>query len=143
MEKVLVPAKYKYLAQISRFVGKAAKEANLDKASIYAVKLAVDEACSNIMEHAYSGKGKGEILCSCEIIDNGLKVTLTDHGNPLNSKEVPEFDSHTPLEEIEPGGAGIYLINQLMDQVHYESDPQLGNRMELVKHKEENKNPSK
>ena len=143
MEKVLVPAKYKYLAQISRFVGKAAKEANLDKASIYAVKLAVDEACSNIMEHAYSGKDKGEILCSCEIIDNGLKVTLYDNGNPLNPNEVPKFDSHTPLEEIEPRGAGIFLINQLMDQVHYESDPQLGNRMELVKHKEENKNPSK
>jgi len=143
MENVLVPAKYKYLAQISRFVGKAAKEANLDKASIYAVQLAVDEACSNIMEHAYSGKGKGEILCSCEITDNGLKVTLSDHGNPLNPKEVPEFDSHAPLEEIEPGGAGIFLIYQLMDQVHYESDPQLGNRIELVKYKDENKNPSK
>jgi len=133
MENVLVPAKYKYLAQISRFVGKAAKEANLDKASIYAVQLAVDEACSNIMEHAYSGKGKGEILCSCEITDNGLKVTLSDHGNPLNPKEVPEFDSH----------ARIFLIYQLMDQVHYESDPQLGNRIELVKYKDENKNPSK
>ena len=135
MVKFRVPAEYKYLAQISKFVGQAAKEADLDKASIYAVQLAVDEACSNIMEHAYSGKGKGEILCSCEIIDNGLKVTLHDHGKPINPNEVPVFDSQTPLNEIEPGGAGIYLMNQLMDQVHYESDPKLGNRMELVKHK--------
>ena len=143
MEKVRYPAKYKYLAQISKFVGEAAKEANLDKASIYSVQLAVDEACSNIMEHAYSGKGKGEILCSCEIIDDGLKVTLYDYGKPLNPKEVPELDTHTPLDEIKPGGAGIYLMNQLMDQVHYESDPQLGNRLELVKRKGMNKEPSK
>jgi len=135
MEKFYVPAKYKYLAQISKFVGQAAKEADLDKASIYAVQLAVDEACSNIMEHAYGGEGTGEILCSCEIIDNGLKVILIDHGKPINPKEVPEFDSHTPLNKIEPGGAGIFLMNQLMDRVHYKSDPHLGNRMELVKHK--------
>jgi serine/threonine-protein kinase RsbW len=136
MQSVRVPAKYEYLAQISEFVAEAAQDADLDKVAIYAVQLAIDEACSNIMEHAYQGKGQGEIICTCEITDYGLKVILNDRGRPLNPEDVPEFDLDATLEELETGGAGIYLMHQLMDQVHYETDPQLGNKLELVKRKE-------
>lgn len=136
MRSVRVPAKYEYLAQISKFVGKAADDANLDDAAIYAVQLAVDEACSNIMEHAYLGKGQGEIICSYEILEDGLKIILSDMGKPLNPEDVPVFDLSATLEELNRGGAGIYLMHQLMDQVHYETDPQLGNKLELVKRKE-------
>lgn len=137
MQFVRVPAKFQYLAQISKFVTEAAQNANLDEAAVYAVQLAVDEACSNIMEHAYQGKGQGDIICACEIIDDGLMVSLTDQGRPLDPEDVPEFDLHATLEELETGGAGIYLMHQLMDQVHYETDPQHGNKLELVKRKEE------
>jgi serine/threonine-protein kinase RsbW len=136
MQSVRVPAKYKYLALISEFVGQAADDANLDDAAIYAVQLAVDEACSNIMEHAYLGKGQGEIICSYEILDDGIKIILSDMGKPLNPADVPEFDLNATLEELNRGGAGVYLMHRLMDQVHYETDPQLGNKLELVKRKE-------
>ena len=102
MQTVRVPANYQYLAEISKFVGDAAREADMDAASVYAVQLAVDEACSNIIEHAYGEQGGGEIECTCETVANGLKITLYDQGNPFNPEDIPELDLHAKLDEIEP-----------------------------------------
>jgi serine/threonine-protein kinase RsbW len=135
MASIRVPAKYENLAQISDFIVEAAHKAKLDEAAVYAVQLSVDEACSNIMEHAYEGKGEGDINCTCEIMKDGLRVILKDYGKPLNPEDVPDFDLDVPLEELETGGAGVYLMNQLMDQVYYASDPETGNRLVLVKRK--------
>jgi serine/threonine-protein kinase RsbW len=128
-----VPARYEYLAQISEFIADAARDANLNEEAIYAVQLAVDEACSNIMEHAYQGRGQGEIICTCENNDESLIVTLYDQGKQLNPEDIPVFNLDTPLEDLKTGGAGVYLMHKLMDRVHYESDRQRGNKLELVK----------
>ena len=135
MQSIRVPAKFENLAKISVFIVEAAHKANLDEEAVYAVQLSVDEACSNIMEHAYEGKGEGEINCTCEIMSDGLRVILNDHGKPLNPEDVPDFDLDAPLEELETGGAGVFLMNQLMDQVDYKSDPKTGNKLILVKRK--------
>ena len=135
MYTVKVPARYEYLAQISEFIAGAARDAMLNEEAIYAVQLAVDEACSNIMEHAYQGRGQGEIICTCENNDESLIVTLYDQGKPLNPEDIPVFNLETPLEDLKTGGAGVYLMHKLMDQVHYESDPQHGNKLELIKKK--------
>ena len=130
-----VPARYEYLAQISEFIADIARDANLNEEAIYAVQLAVDEACSNIMEHAYQGRGQGEIICTCENNDESLIITLYDQGIQLNPEDIPVFNLDTPLEDLKTGGAGVYLMHKLMDRVHYESDRQHGNKLELVKRK--------
>ena len=56
-------ASYKNLAEINLFVTRAAEAAGLTEGAIYAVQRAVDEACSNIIEHAYQGNEGGEIDC--------------------------------------------------------------------------------
>ncbi|NJN43607.1 MAG: ATP-binding protein [Anaerolineae bacterium] len=53
------PGQFKSLEKISQFVQKAASQAGLDEEALYSVELAVDEACSNIIEHAYQAKIKG------------------------------------------------------------------------------------
>ena len=57
--------RFESLADIRKFVFQAASNAGFDEKEIYAVELAVDEACSNIIEHAYEGEGKGDIICTC------------------------------------------------------------------------------
>ena len=124
------------LAQIREFVARAAGAAGLGPAAVYAVEMAVDEACTNIIEHAYGSEGRGDIECTCQPDTEGLTVTLRDYGRPFDPSGVPKPDTNASLEGRTEGGLGLYLIRELMDEVHFEFTPDSGNVLTLVKRKE-------
>jgi len=130
------PARFDSLAAISEFVTRAAEAAGLDARAVYAVQLAVDEACANIIEHAYGGEGRGDIECTCRVNENGLTVILRDYGRPFNPTSVPEPDLYASLEDRKIRGLGLYFIRQLMDQVRFEFTADSGNVLTMVKRKE-------
>ncbi len=132
MRKATFPGRYESLAKIAEFVIQAAKDAGMDDKAIYAVQLAVDEACSNIIEHAYGGEDKGDIECICEDSDNVLKVTLRDKAPCFDLDGVPDPILDVPLEKRKVGGLGIFLMRKMMDEVHYKTTAE-GNEMTLVK----------
>jgi serine/threonine-protein kinase RsbW len=134
-QKLTFPGRYDSLAAISEFVTQAAEAADLDERAIYAVQLAVDEASTNVIEHAYGGEGRGEIEITCSINSDGLTVTLRDHGSPFDPERVPPPDLAASLEERDAGGLGLNLMRRLMDEVHFHSAPDSGNVLTLVKRK--------
>lgn len=131
----MFPGRYTSLADISEFVGLAAQAAGFDSKEVYAVKLAVDEACTNIIEHGYGGEGLGKIECSYHYDSNALTIELRDWGNEFNPNEVPEPDFTVPLEALQARGAGLFLMNQLMDDVQFSFDAEEGNLLILVKYR--------
>jgi serine/threonine-protein kinase RsbW len=130
------PARFASLAAVGEFVTHAAEAAGLNARAIYAVQLAVDEACTNIIEHAYGGEGRGDIECTCIVNKNGLTVILRDYGRPFDPTSVPEPDLCASLEDRKVRGLGLYFIRQLMDQVRFEFTPDSGNVLTMVKRKE-------
>lgn len=128
-------SKLEYLEAISQFVILAATEAGLDDSAIYAVQLAVDEAATNIIEHAYQNTGKGDIECSCVILEDGLKIILKDHGIPFDPESIPEPNIQVPLEDLKPRGLGLYMMRKVMDEVRFEFSPKTGNKLTLYKRK--------
>ncbi len=135
MPTVVFSGRFKSLAKISKFVKKHAKAAGLDDADIYAVELAVDEACSNIIEHAYQGEGVGKIECACNVSANGLTITLRDNGKAFEMDQVPQPDINRPLQHRTKGGLGVFLIRKMMDDVQYSSTPEKGNVLVIRKQK--------
>jgi serine/threonine-protein kinase RsbW len=135
-QTLIFPGQFDSLALISEFVTRAAEAAGLDARAVYAVQMAVDEACSNIIEHAYGGEGRGTIKCTCRINDDGLTVILLDHGRPFDPTIAPEPNLNASLQDRDAGGLGLYFIRQLMDKVHFEFKPDLGNELTMVKRKE-------
>ncbi|MDH4137960.1 MAG: ATP-binding protein [Anaerolineae bacterium] len=133
---VTFPARFDSLAAIGEFVTRAAEAAGLDARAVYAVEMAVDEACANIIEHAYGGEGRGDIECTCIVKNNELTVILRDYGCPFDPTSVPEPDLCASLEDREVGGLGLYCIRQLMDKVRFEFTPDSGNVLTMVKRKE-------
>jgi serine/threonine-protein kinase RsbW len=133
METVTFPGRYESLASISDFVGRAASNAGLDHKSVYAVQLAVDEACCNIIDHAYGGEGKGDVKCTVDVREGEITVILQDRGQPFNPDKVASPKLNTPLDKVKSRGAGLYLIRKMMDQVHYESTPGSGNILTMQK----------
>lgn len=128
------PSRYESLAALSDYVSKQAMAAGLDEKEVYAVQLAVDEAATNIIDHAYGGEDRGEIECTCTIRGTELKVTLKDQGEPFVPEEVPDLPVGAPLDEISPGGAGLFLMKKLMDEVHFEFQ-EGGNVLTMIKRK--------
>jgi len=135
MQTRTFPGRFENLDSIREFVVQAAMQAGFDEAATYAVELSVDEACTNIIEHAYGGEGKGDIDLSVEITDQEFIVILHDQGSPFDPAKVPIPYHNVPLEELKPRGVGLFLIRKMMDEVQFEFSPDRGNILTLRKHR--------
>jgi serine/threonine-protein kinase RsbW len=134
MPKKTFPGQFENLENISDFVIQVAQQAGLDEEDVYAIQLAVDEAATNIIEHAYQGCG-GKIECSCEVIPDGLKVVLVDHGIPFDPDLVPAPATNVSLEEVKPRGLGLFFMRRMMDDVYFQFTQNRGNVLTMVKRK--------
>jgi serine/threonine-protein kinase RsbW len=135
--QITVSGHFKNLAKIGDFIERAARQAGLDDQAAYAVQMAVDEACSNIIEHGYGGEGRGSIQLVCQIQKDGLQVMIRDQARPFDPSQVPQLDTEAPLSERKPRGMGLFFIRQLVDTAKFEFDPPHGNRLTLFKRREQ------
>ena len=136
MVRSVFKANYQNLDSIRGFVGQSAQDAELSERDIYAVQLATDEASTNIIQHAYGGEGEDEIEIECEVSPGKLTITLRDRGQSFDPASVPEPNVKAGLQDRKIGGLGMYLIRNLMDEVLYETSPERGNVLRLVKYAE-------
>jgi serine/threonine-protein kinase RsbW len=129
-----VPGRFESLAQIAEFVGETVRAADWNDDEVYHVQMAVDEACSNVMEHAYSPGWPGDIDLTCCIQDEGdLIISIRDSGQPFDPSAVPDPPIGADLESLPEGGLGLYFIRRLMDQVTFQFDQENGNVLTMVK----------
>ena len=71
----------------------------LDDSDIYSVELAVDEACTNVIEHAYQGIEGGDIECTFDAGEEALTIIIRDHGQPFDPSSVPDANISPKLEK--------------------------------------------
>lgn len=135
MAKKTFPGNYKSLEAISEFIILQAEQAQFSPSEVYAIQTAVDEACANIIDHAYGGENLGKIHIQVSELQNGLRIDLKDHGEPFDPSEVPDPDITSPLEIRKERGLGIFFMRQLMDKVIFKFSQSEGNILTLVKYK--------
>lgn len=129
------PGNYKNLAEISDFIIDQAQQAGFSPAEVYAIQTAVDEACSNIIDHAYGGENLGEIEIIIKEIEEGLQIILKDEGEPFDPDEISDPDITSPLEIRKERGLGIFFMRKLMDKVEYDFSQSKNNKLILEKYK--------
>ena len=134
MPTKVFPARLENLAKISEYIIHGAQQAGLDSSSVYAVQLAVDEAATNIIEHAYHLRGGGKIKCVYEIRPDGIQIVLVDYGDSFDPHIIPEPNVKVPLDEIRPRGLGLFFMRKMMDEVTFEFTPE-GNILTMIKRK--------
>ncbi len=110
-------------------VSKVCEIAGFDQMDTSKIILALDEACSNIIKHAYKGKTGQSIIITCRIKPMRLEFILEDKGEPADVKKIKS----RPLHEVRPGGLGVYLITSVMDKVKYSDGMEVGNRLFMYK----------
>lgn len=130
-----VQARQENLRLISHFVQGVGQRLSLSDRALFDLELAVEEAATNIIQHAYPGERKGHLLISANETGDFVQVTLTDWGVPLDPSKVKPFDINAPVEARIKGGMGLHFIHALMDSVERTTSVELGqpNTLKLVK----------
>ncbi|MEO6030934.1 MAG: ATP-binding protein [Burkholderiaceae bacterium] len=109
----------------------------VDPQSQHDLRLIVEEACVNVMSHAYPPGEPGPLSLQIEArLHDGLpamEITIEDQGRPFNPLELPAPDQTGPLDELPIGGLGVLLIRRLSDLQHYSHDRQRGNVFMITK----------
>jgi serine/threonine-protein kinase RsbW len=131
-----VNARPESLARIAAFVADVARRWGLTPQETFDVQMAVDEACANVIQHAYRGDESGLIELAVACDGKSCTVTIRDHGAPFDPGAVLEPDTTAPLEERPIGGLGLFFMRRLMDEVHFQFDERTGNVLTMVKHRQ-------
>ncbi len=121
------------LGAVADFITRAAEESGLKDGASYNVQMAVDEAVTNVIEHAYHGRQDGRIYISCETHGNEFVVVIRDFGKPFDVNKVPKPRVKGPLGRRSIGGLGVFFMKKLMDRVEFSSSADQGNQVRMVK----------
>ena len=120
------------LASIREFVVESSRSLGSDEQAIRDLQLAVDEVCSNSIRHGYGGQ-EGQIEVSVERIGHSIRVVVRDWGMAFDPEQIPVPDLDLPLEERSLGGLGLFLVQQVMDDVRFEFNDSKGNSVTMVR----------
>lgn len=115
------------------FITKCCARYDIPNDTVLDLKLAVDEACTNIIEHGYKGMDPGSIILSFRIESDRILVQITDFGHVFEPADAPKPDVEAALEDRPLGGLGLFLIYQTMDNIDYQSSDD-GNTLTFTKY---------
>lgn len=128
-----VDSRLERLGEIGEFVGRVARGWGLDEKQTYDVQMAIDEACSNVIQHAYGGKPNGTLDITIEKRGKDFVVTIRDQGKPFDPKTVARPKTKAPLSERNIGGLGLFFMYKLMDRVEFDFSSKRGNSLTMAK----------
>lgn len=121
------------LNTVADFIAQATQQSGLNERDVYNVQLAVDEAVTNTIRHAYRGRTDGQIDISCARQGSDFIIEIQDFGQPFDASKIPTPRVQGPLSRRTVGGLGIYFMKQLMDKVEFSHSSKHGNRVRIVK----------
>lgn len=127
-----VPAKEQHLSEIRDFITDIATQAGFSLHEVNNLKLALDEACSNVVRHAYQGREPGTIHLKVYWREKQLEIEIIDRGKGFNWKGAKAPDLNRYVDIGKKGGLGIWFIRRLMDKTEYRSGPE-NNVLRLTK----------
>ncbi len=130
-DRLRLPASLDELATARRWVREHADRAGFDDRALGEIDLAVTEAVSNVVRHAYDGNDAQHLELDVTVDGPELVIVLLDQGKAPEG--LPEGDPD--FDNPGPGGYGLYLIRTVMDEVERSSGPE-GNTLRLVRRRD-------
>ncbi len=122
------------LYTICDFVTDFADKVGFSPKDIGKIKIAVYEACLNVIEHAYRSNPDNWIDVWVELQGEKFVVVIQDYGRSFEGIRPKEYDVMSAMDHRQTGGFGLYIIRRSMDEIDYRADPEKGNRLTMVKY---------
>lgn len=133
--KIELVSDSRYLSCVRECVAQAARQLCFSDAQAAQVAMAVDEAIANVIKHGYAERPDGKIWVSLSPLPDepsrgsGIRVVIEDEARQVEPSCIKGRD----LADIRPGGLGVHIIREVMDEVCYEKRPGHGMRLTLTK----------
>jgi serine/threonine-protein kinase RsbW len=128
--RLRIPAKAEYITLCRLALTGLGQLRDIGDDTLAELKLALTEAVSNSVRHAYGPDGAGHVDVTYELRSEGLGIEVVDDGEGFDPDEGPSFDG----DELSEGGLGIVIIRTIADELEIESAPGArGSRLHFVK----------
>lgn len=133
-QQIVVKSSTDNLEKIREFTKSAALNSGFGEDTIGKIILAVDEACTNIIKHAYKFSPEGIINIVIKFSGSKFSISITDEGEHFDPTKIPEPDLREYYKQKRVGGLGMFLIKRLMDEVKYSTLSGNKNQVVLIKY---------
>lgn len=130
---ITIPSRLESIDEARRWVTEQVRAAGLGDDPVAEIELAVTEALANVIEHSYHGASDREIVVDVAATDDALAVLVRDWGHAFD----PGGYAARSLDDPGEGGYGVFLMEQLMDSVTREAQPDGGTLLTLTKSRKE------
>lgn len=120
--KISVQASTEHLSEVRDFVSEHAADFGFNSQEVADIRLAVDEAYTNIIKHAYHNNADETVDIELGYDKTKFWVTLLDTGNTFDISNYSKPDICQRIKDKKRGGVGVFLIQKLMDDVEYQTE---------------------
>ena len=127
-KRIEIPSDIKYIKKISHEILAHLEGLKIDKSVQFDIRLAVEEAVRNSIEHAHSDDKELPITILYTLDNNKIEIKVDDKGEGFDLKKLPDPRSEDNI--MKEGGRGVFLIRKLMDKVAYNEK---GNEVTMTK----------
>ena len=134
-----IPTQSTNLKIIRDFITDIAEKAGFGDEASCDIALAVDEASTNVIKHAYRGGDDKQITVSVKYDKSKIVITISDSGKGFKPEAVDDLDMNAYLKNKKRGGLGVHLIKSAMDEVEFKSEPGTFNSVKMIKYLPEGK----
>src|SRR3954463_1656624 len=111
-----VPSSTENLSMIRDFVGSIGQRAGFSDAEVAKLELAVDEACANVIEHAYGSDATREVTVKAKVDADAVCIEIVDTGHGFDPSKIKQDNLDQLISKRKSGGLGMRLIQTLMDE---------------------------
>lgn len=117
---------------VREFISEAARKYGFDEEAVGKIALAVDEACTNVIKHAYNYAPDRELQVNILKSGKNLEVVITHDGKSFDPEAIKPPNMPDYLKHFRHGGLGMHLMRSLMDRVEYRSGSNKKNEVHLL-----------
>lgn len=120
--RLVIPSQTRYLNLVTGLAKRAALAAGMDDATSAKVSIAVDEAVTNVILHAYHGEGDHSVELELRFTEQALEIHILHSGQGLRADQIVLPDPKEYIKHPRKGGLGLLLMSRFMDEVQFRAD---------------------
>jgi serine/threonine-protein kinase RsbW len=120
--RLVIPSQTRYLNLVTGLAKRASLVAGMDDATAAKVSIAVDEAVTNVIIHAYRGEADHLVEIELRFVKDALEIHIWNTGKGIRDDQVVLPDPREYVKHPRKGGLGLLLMSRFMDEIHFHDD---------------------
>lgn len=133
--KLTVASATENLEVVRDFIRRLATRADFSVEQSEQIELAVDEACTNVIKHAYKFNPRRLMHVIVFVDDEKMEIQVEDKGPGFDFEKLEPPQIAKRISGAKPGGLGIHIMKKVMDKVEFSINPGKRNRVTLIKYR--------